>query len=68
MLDMRRINLTTAWRLFYDQQEIELTILRQEEEMVIERERRIREQEITVVETIRILAEDLGVCGMPAEN
>jgi hypothetical protein len=67
MLEMRRINLSTAWSLFYVQQEMELEIIRQEEEMVITRERHITEHEITVVETIRILAEDLGVCAMPDE-
>jgi hypothetical protein len=67
MLEMRRINLSTAWNLFYVQQEMELEIIRQEEEMVITRERHITEHEITVVETIRILAEDLGVCAMPDE-
>jgi hypothetical protein len=65
MVNHRRINLHTAWDIHYEEIATMEEILRQELEMVINREQAITLQEITVVETIRILAEDLGVCGMP---
>ena len=67
LVDLRRINLNTAWEIHQQEVEITMDILRRELEMVIKRESTITTQEITVVETVRILAEDLGVCSMPEE-
>jgi hypothetical protein len=68
LVDLRRINLNTAWEIHLEEVEITKEILRQELELVIQREKTITTQEVTVVETVRILAEDLGVCPMPDEE
>jgi hypothetical protein len=68
LVDLRRINLNTAWEIHLEEVEITKEILRREIEMIISREATITTQEVTVIQTVRILAEDLGVCPMPEEE
>lgn len=67
LVDLRRINLNTAWVIQQEEQRITEEILRQELEMVINREITITHQETTLIETVRILAETVGVCPMPED-
>lgn len=64
MLEERRINLNTAWAIHTEEVQKMETILREELEIVVNREIQITEQEITVVETVRELAENLEICPM----
>lgn len=64
MLELRRTNLNTAWTIHLDEVVRMETILKEELDIVINREVTITTQEITVVETIRELAEDMDICPM----
>lgn len=64
MIDLRRTNLNTAWSIHMEELVRMETILNEELDIVINREINITTQEITVIETVRELAEDMGVCAM----
>lgn len=64
MLELRRTNLNTAWSIHMEELVRMETILKEELDIVINREVTITTQEITVVETIRELAEDMDICPM----
>lgn len=64
MIDLRRTNLNTAWSIHMEELVRMETILNEELDIVINREIDITTQEITVIETVRELAEDMGICAM----
>jgi glutathione synthase/RimK-type ligase-like ATP-grasp enzyme len=64
MLELRRTNLNTAWSIHMEELVRMETILKEELDIVINREVTITNQEITVVETVRELAVDMEICPM----
>lgn len=68
MVELRRINLNTAWTVHEEEVTRMEEILREELTIVVNREFAISRQEIDVTETIRTLAESFGVCPFEEEE